>query len=181
MSLSLDTAVPSSTPTASLAADTSYDYGTLFGSSTSSSAVATFTGSDDYPVFPNGVYISKFFLVSALKSGITDLDIDLYNECYLPFNPLPYNDYSKRDGGGSDIQQPDYLIDEAPCKRAAAINSNCYFDNTNGTFQGLEPSEQWTVQQQCFCERYPYFDSTLGCMECFRLHGGIEGMFNQGA
>ncbi|KAJ5803827.1 uncharacterized protein N7518_000130, partial [Penicillium psychrosexuale] len=72
--------------------------------------------------------------------------------------------------------KPTYLIDEAPCQRQAGINSNCYFWNTNGTFSGLVPySDHWDVQQQCYCDVYPFFDSAAGCEECFRKHGGIEG------
>ena len=114
-------------------------------------------------------------MVSARDSGLTHLDIDLYNYCYLPYNPLPYFGLSKRSPQYTGEPRPDYQLDSAPCKRAAAINANCYLDNTNGSFSGLRPSEQPEVQKQCYCELYPYFDSTLGCMQCFKQHGGIEG------
>ncbi|KAK6512593.1 hypothetical protein TWF481_001477 [Arthrobotrys musiformis] len=147
-----------------------------------------YAGSPDYPVFPNPRYLSKFALVSADKSGLTHLDTDLYNYCYLPYNPLPY--VNKRGvtvtGNGEDVPiakddepekpRPTYKIDVAPCRRAAAINANCYFQNTNGTLSGLQAYEsEFEEQRKCFCEIYPYFDSIFGCNECFRLHGGIEG------
>ncbi|KAH8816917.1 hypothetical protein F5884DRAFT_777897 [Xylogone sp. PMI_703] len=169
--------VASPTPTLSTIPTSSYPYDPFFGSATSSSGGATYTGSQEYPVFPNGVYLSKFALVSSSESGLTDLDIDLYNECYLPYNPLQHHNFRKRAAASSaNAPRPTYLIDEAPCKRAAAINTNCYFQNTNKTFAGLQPyADDFDVQQQCYCEKYPFFDSTLGCMECFRQHGGIEG------
>ncbi|KAK6347324.1 hypothetical protein TWF696_007394 [Orbilia brochopaga] len=150
----------------------------------------TFTGDDTYPVFPNGRYISKFYLVNALDSGITHLDTDLYNECYLPYNPLSYipgssKEKRQQDDSGtttasasrpSRTPRPDYQFDTAPCRRAAAINSNCYLQNTNGTFSGLQKyNSSFDEQQKCFCELYPYWDSISGCNECFRQHGGIEG------
>ncbi|OQE35325.1 hypothetical protein PENCOP_c013G00850 [Penicillium coprophilum] len=162
--------------TASLEPTSSYGYDSLLGSSTSSSTAATDTGSDEYPVFPNGAYISRFYLVSSQDSGLTDLDIDLYNECYLPHNPLPHHNFRRDDSTETISPKPTYLINEAPCKRQAAINSNCYFQNTNGTFSGLQKySGDWDVQQQCYCDIYPFFDSVAGCQECFRKHGGIEG------
>ncbi|KAJ5365904.1 hypothetical protein N7517_008790 [Penicillium concentricum] len=154
----------------------SYGYDSIFSTSTSSGAAASATASDEYPVFPNGAYVSRFYVVSSQDSGLTDLDIDLYNECYLPYNPLRHHNFRRDDATEAISPKPTYLIDEAPCKRQAAINSNCYFDNTNGTFSGLEPySGDWDVQQQCYCGIYPFFDSAVGCQECFRKHGGIEG------
>ncbi|KAF3922519.1 hypothetical protein ABW21_db0200070 [Orbilia brochopaga] len=153
----------------------------------------TFLGDDTYPVFPNARYLSKFFLVNAQDSGITHLDTDLYNWCYLPYNPLSYipgsskAKHKRQDGEDSatttlDVSlasktpRPDYLSDTAPCRRAAAINSNCYFQNTNGTFSGLQPyNSSFDLQQKCFCQIYPYWDTIFGCNECFRQHGGIEG------
>ncbi|KGO63552.1 hypothetical protein PITC_049340 [Penicillium italicum] len=162
--------------TTSLEPTLSYSYDSLFGTSTSSSTVASNTGSEGYPVFPNGAYISRFYVVSSQESGLTDLDIDLYNECYLPYNPLPHHHFRRDDMTTTTSPKPTYLIDEAPCKRQAAINSNCYFQNTNGTFSGLQTySDDWDVQQQCYCDTYPFFDSAAGCQECFRKHGGIEG------
>lgn len=177
MDILSQSSIVSSTPTF-VDIPSSYGYDSFFGSSTTSSNTPAFTGSDDYPVFPNGVYISKFYIVSSQDSGLTDLDIDLYNECYLPANPLSHHSQQKRDVTTSSITpRPTYLIDEAPCKRAAAIDANCYFENTNGTFSGLQPySDHFDAQQQCYCLTYPYFDSTLGCMQCFKDHGGIEGM-----
>lgn len=155
----------------------SYDSAAVPGTSTLSSSTPSYTGSQEYPVFPNAVYLSKFYLVSSQHSGLTDLDIDLYNECYLPFRALPHHNNDKRDEATAALTpKPTYLINDPPCKRQAAINSNCYFQNTNGTFQGLLPySGDWDVQQQCFCDIYPFFDSSIGCQECFRKHGGIEG------
>ncbi|KAF3938762.1 hypothetical protein ABW19_dt0200604 [Dactylella cylindrospora] len=153
-----------------------------------------YNGTDDYPVFPHARYISKFYKVSSQYAGLTKLDIALYNRCYLPYNPLSdafaIDSKFKRDieidveipddndpnQTNSNAPRPTYLINEPPCKRTAAINSNCYFDNTNGTFSGLQLYEdKFEVQQQCYCEKYPYFDSAFGCNECFKLHGGIEG------
>ncbi|KAJ9481435.1 hypothetical protein VN97_g12042 [Penicillium thymicola] len=161
--------------TSSLEPSSTYQYDSILGSSTSSSTAASETGSE-YPVFPNGAYISRFYVVSSGESGLTDLDIDLYNECFLPYNPLQHHNFRRDDTTESISPKPTYLIDEAPCKRQAAINSNCYFQNTNGTFSGLELySGDWDVQQQCYCDIYPFFDSAAGCQECFRKHGGIEG------
>lgn len=153
----------------------------LFGTSTSSAAASTYTGDDGY-VFPNGNYISRFYRVSSQYSGLTPLDIDLYNYCYLPYNSLSYN---KRDASSTSANtptpRPTYLIDEAPCKRQAAINANCYWQNTNNTFQGLVPysdpqsDDAFAQQQTCYCSTYPFFDSVLGCQACFDLHGGREG------
>ncbi|RVD86155.1 uncharacterized protein DFL_004445 [Arthrobotrys flagrans] len=153
-----------------------------------------YEGSPDYPIFPNPRYLSKFALVSAQKSGLTHLDTDLYNFCYLPYNPHSYINKNKKretititnDDNNKDIPlpkdaepqkpRPTYQINVAPCKRAAAINANCYFQDTNGTFSGLQPYDsEFEEQQRCYCEVYPYFDSIFGCNECFRLHGGIEG------
>ncbi|KAF9892425.1 hypothetical protein FE257_001533 [Aspergillus nanangensis] len=154
------------------AATPSYNYDSLLGTSTSSSNAASFTSSEEYPVFPNPAYLSRFYLVSSQYSGLTDLDIDLYNECYLPARALSHHDPVKRE----DVTpKPTYLIDNPPCKRQAAINTNCRFQDTNGTFAGLEVSGDWEAQQQCYCETYPFFDSVLGCQECFEQHGGIEG------
>ncbi|KAM5464006.1 hypothetical protein MauCBS54593_007182 [Microsporum audouinii] len=150
--------------------------------SSTSSTTSAFPGSSDFIVFPNGIYLSKFYLVSSQYSGLTDLDLHLYNVCYLPYNPF---DVEKSFGidkrrapptDSSNAPRPTYLIEKAPCQRQASINTNCYFKNTNGTFSGLEPySDEFDVQQQCYCERYPFFDSVLGCMKCFEAHGGIEG------
>ncbi|CAI7605782.1 unnamed protein product [Penicillium discolor] len=161
--------------TSSLEPTSTYQYDSILGSSTSSSAATSETGSE-YPVFPNGAYISRFYVVSSQESGLTDLDIDLYNECYLPYNPLSHHNFRRDDTTETISPKPTYLIDEAPCKRQAAINSNCYFQNTNGSFSGLQLySGDWDVQQQCYCGIYPFFDSAAGCQECFRKHGGIEG------
>lgn len=151
----------------------------MFGTSTSSSTASTYTGSPEYPVFPNARYISKFYLVSSQYSGLTDLDIDLYNECYLPARALPHHEHDKRDETTSTLtNKPDYRLDDPPCKRQAAINANCYYENTNGTFAGMKIySDKWDVQQQCYCDIYPFFDSSFGCQECFKQHGGIEGTF----
>ncbi|CAI7629355.1 hypothetical protein PCG10_008409 [Penicillium crustosum] len=167
--------VSTSITTSSLEPTSTYQYDSILGSSTSSSAAASETGSD-YPVFPNGAYISRFYVVSSQESGLTDLDIDLYNECYLPYNPLSHHNFRRDDTTETISPKPTYLINEAPCKRQAAINSNCYFQNTNGSFSGLQLySGDWDVQQQCYCDIYPFFDSATGCQECFRKHGGIEG------
>ncbi|OQD72142.1 hypothetical protein PENPOL_c001G07659 [Penicillium polonicum] len=167
--------VSTSITTSSLEPTSTYQYNSILGSSTSSNTAASETGSE-YPVFPNGAYISRFYVVSSQESGLTDLDIDLYNECFLPHNPLPHHNFRRGDTTETISPKPTYLIDEAPCKRQAAINSNCYFQNTNGTFSGLELySGDWDVQQQCYCDIYPFFDSAAGCQECYRKHGGIEG------
>ncbi|KAK6332986.1 hypothetical protein TWF718_010812 [Orbilia javanica] len=151
-----------------------------------------YEGSPDYPVFPNPRYLSKFALVSSDKSGLTHLDTDLYNVCYLPFRPHSYINKKRdtvtitNDDNGKDIPlpnndkpkepRPTYQLNVAPCKRAGAVNANCYFQDTNGTFSGLQPyNSSFEEQQKCFCETYPYFDSIFGCNECLRLHGGIEG------
>lgn len=153
------------------------NFGPLFSTSTSSSNTASYTGSEGYPVFPNDAYISRLYLVSSQDSGLTDLDINLYNECYLPYRALPHHDYVKRDNANSALMpKPTYLINDPPCKRQAAINSNCYVQDTNGTFAGLQIySGDWDIQQQCYCDIYPFFDSSLGCQQCFKEHGGIEG------
>ncbi|KAK6527297.1 hypothetical protein TWF281_010484 [Arthrobotrys megalospora] len=159
--------------------------------SSSAGTSSKYAGSPDYPVFPNPRYLSKFALVSSQESGLTRLDTDLYNYCYLPWNPLRYNNNEKREvitvtTSGEDVPlpkydeprepRPDYQLDAAPCKRAAAINANCHFQDTNGTFSGLQPYDSdFEKQQKCYCEIYPYFDSVAGCNECFRSHGGIEG------
>lgn len=128
--------------------------------------------SDFFPVFPNGPYLSKFFLTSSQDSGLNHLDIDLYNRCYLPSNPLPYNDQrAKR----SSVENPLYQIDQPPCKRQAAINANCYF-TWNGTLDSIELQKDAKEQQSCFCTEYPFFDSVDGCQACFEEHGGIESM-----
>jgi hypothetical protein len=140
-----------------------------------SSSSASFTGDPTYPVFPNGPYVSKFYVVSSQDSGLNALDLHLYNLCYLPFRPLAeYNNTAKR-----DVENPDYQINEAPCQRQASINANCYFDNTNETFSGLQPYDSdFDVQQECYCKIYPFFDSSLGCQACFEEHGGIEGQWS---
>ena len=170
-------AMTASTSMTTASLDTSsYGYDSLFGTSTTSSTAASTTDSREFPVFPNGAYLSRFYLVVAQESGLTDLDIDLYNECYLPYNPLPHHNFRRGDATTAISPKPTYLIDEAPCQRQAGINSNCYFWNTNGTFSGLVPySDHWDVQQQCYCDIYPFFDSAAGCQECIRKHGGIEG------
>lgn len=173
--ITMPKSVSTSITTSSLEPTSTYQYNSILGSSTSSNTAASETGSE-YPVFPNGAYISRFYVVSSQESGLTDLDIDLYNECFLPHNPLPHHNFRRGDTTETISPKPTYLIDEAPCKRQAAINSNCYFQNTNGTFSGLELySGDWDVQQQCYCDIYPFFDSAAGCQECYRKHGGIEG------
>ncbi|KAF3483535.1 uncharacterized protein GIQ15_02859 [Arthroderma uncinatum] len=175
----MDIITPSATLTLTPTPTTLPRFGSRTASSTTSSV---FPGSSDYPVFPNGVFLSKFYLVSSQYSGLNDLDHHLYNVCYLPFNPFDVEksfDIDKRRAsptGSSSTPRPTYLINEAPCKRQAAINTNCHFQNTNGSISGLLPySDQFDVQQQCYCEKYPFFDSVLGCMKCFEKHGGIEG------
>ena len=148
MSLSTTSAILSSTPTSPfITATSSFDYDSPFGSSTSSSVGAAYTGSEEYPVFPNSVYLSKFYQASSQDAGLTHLDIDLYNYCYLPYNPLRYHDSRKRAAQYSGDPRPDYLLDEAPCKRAASINANCYIENANGSLTDLRLSEQPDVQQ----------------------------------
>lgn len=159
---------------------------------TSSAATATFTGDPTYPVFPNAQWISRFYLVASQYSGITNLDTDLFNRCYLPGRPLSYlppphngSDASTAANGNVrrgeswvsiTIEKPDYQLEEAPCKRQSAINGNCHFQNTNGTFSGLrEYEDNFEEQQHCYCEKYPFFDSVLGCQKCFEMRGGIEG------
>jgi len=175
------TSLPSAT-TGFLSNDYS-SYTDYFPSSTSSSASATFTGDDTYPVFPNNIYLSGFYVVNAADAGLTVQDQELYNYCYLPFNSAIYT-YNKRQASSTSsapTPRPTYLIDEAPCKRQASINANCYFQNTNHTFSGLEPYSNpqsdtaLTEQQTCYCNTYPFFDSVLGCQACFEEHGGLEG------
>ncbi|CAI7590272.1 unnamed protein product [Penicillium viridicatum] len=108
--------------TSSLEPTSTYQYDSILGSSTSSNTAASETGSE-YPVFPNGAYISRFYVVSSQESGLTDLDIDLYNECFLPHNPLPHHNFRRDDTTETISPKPTYLINEAPCKRQAAINS----------------------------------------------------------
>lgn len=166
---------------------TSSDIPLYTGTATSSAASATFTGDPSYPVFPNGQWLSRFSKVSSLESGITNQDTDLYNWCYLPeggplsYLPSPYNQstHAKRATSWKSIviEKPDYQIQVAPCKRQAAINTNCYFKNTNGTFSGLTTYEDdFGEQQHCYCQKYPFFDTVVGCQKCYELHGGIEGM-----
>lgn len=157
-----------------------------FASSTSSSATATYTGDDTYPVFPNSVYLSRFALVNAADSGLTTQDQELYNYCYLLLNSVIYT-YNKRQASSTSsptsnpTPRATYLIGKPPCKRQGSIGTNCYFQNTNHTFRGLTPysdpqSETALAEQQtCFCSTYPFFDSALGCQACFEQHGGIEG------
>lgn len=161
--------------------------------STDTASSATFTGDPDYFVFPNPEYISRFYKVRAQDSGITNLDTDLYNRCYLPgggplpYLPPPYNGSSVNDSSNAKreeswveiiIEKPDYQIEVAPCRRQGAINTNCYFKNTNGTFSGLTKYDSdFEEQQHCFCEKYPFFDSVLGCSKCFEMHGGISGIY----
>ncbi|KAK6349372.1 hypothetical protein TWF730_010119 [Orbilia blumenaviensis] len=151
----------------------------------------SYAGDPDYPVFPHPRYISKFYRVSAQNSGLTRLDKDLYNQCYLPYNRQSYVD--KREARTITVTQdnedislpkddepksprPTYQLTSPPCKRTSAINANCYFQNTNGTFSGLQPYQSdFEEQQKCYCEIYPYFDSAAGCNECFHMHGGIAG------
>ncbi|EFR03398.1 hypothetical protein MGYG_06397 [Nannizzia gypsea CBS 118893] len=148
---------------------------------TTSSTISAFPGSETYPVFPNGAWVSKFYLVSSQYSGLTDLDHHLWNVCYLPGRPYEVDksfDIDKRRASPTDSNapRPTYLIDRPPCLRQAAINANCHFKNTNGTFSGLEVyKNDFDIQQQCYCEKYPFFDSVLGCMKCFETHGGVEG------
>jgi hypothetical protein len=127
--------------------------------------------SDPYSVFPNGPYISKFYLTSSQGSGLTHLDIDLYNRCLLPYNSLSYHDQSAK---RSSIENPEYQIDQPPCKRQAAINSNCYF-TWNGSLESIELQKDAAKQQSCYCTKYPFFDAVDGCQACFEEHGGIEG------
>ncbi|KAF2662741.1 hypothetical protein K491DRAFT_556411, partial [Lophiostoma macrostomum CBS 122681] len=144
---------------------------------TTSSASSTFTGNATYPVFPNANYISLFYLSPSDEFTITNLDTDLYNRCYLPANPLPYSN-AKRDSSwiSITISNPDYDIDEAPCKRQAAINANCHFRNGNGTAAGLQVyTDDFEEQRECYCNEYPFFDAVVGCQKCFEMHGGIEG------
>ena len=164
----------------------SWSYGS---SSTSSSIVptSTFAGDDTYPVFPNSRWFSRMYLVNAQDSGLTQRDQELYNYCYLPFNSAVYDyGFGKRDAtstsSSTPTPRPTYLSDEVPCKRQAAINANCYFQNTNHSFTGLEPYSNglqpgfsYADQQRCFCKTYPFFDSVLGCQECVEQHGGTEG------
>lgn len=176
-SMDLVTSPPTEAPTATSTAP----YGRSTTSISTSSAITAFPGSNSYPVFPNGKYLSKFYLVSGQYSGLNDLDYHLYNVCYLPYRPFDVGtsfDIDKRRVSHTDSNapRPSYLINDPPCKRQAAINANCHFKNTNGTFSGLEPyTNDFDVQQQCYCEKYPFFDSALGCMKCFETHGGIEG------
>ncbi|KAF2640340.1 hypothetical protein P280DRAFT_401012 [Massarina eburnea CBS 473.64] len=191
------TALSSSIPTASNIPDAIWP-----PTRTSSAVIPTYTGDPDYPVFPNGRYASRFYRVSWEKSGITNRDTDLWNECFLPANgglayiPAPYNTSvpSSSSGSGSDdaeddaerkkkrswisitVEKPDYDTEIAPCKRQAAINGNCYLQNTNGTFSGLQKYEgDFEEQQHCYCEKYPWWEAVLGCQKCFEMHGGIEG------
>jgi hypothetical protein len=128
---------------------------------------STYSGSDSYPVFPNGLFISKFYLVSSQNSGLTQLDKDLYDRCYLPSNSLEER--------SSSVSKPNYQSDSPPCKRQAAINSNCSF-TWNGTLSSIEQQKDAIAQQGCFCNEYPFFDAVGGCQECFEMHGGIEGI-----
>ncbi|KAK5943413.1 hypothetical protein PMZ80_004420 [Knufia obscura] len=162
---------------------TPYEY-TL--SSTSSSASPAWTGDDTYPVFPNANYISRFYHTPDYEAGLTILDQELNNYCYLPYNSAIHT-YDKRQASSTSTStstptpRPTYLIDEAPCKRQSSINANCYFQNTNRTFAGLIPYSDpqletaLTDQQTCYCRTYPFLDSVLGCQACFEQHGGIEG------
>lgn len=152
---------------------------------TAGTGVSPTSTSNDFPVFPNNDFISRFYVVSASKSGLTNLDTDLYNRCYLPANPLDYlesdnptspsNLKRKESWISITIENPDYETEEAPCTRQGAINTNCYFRNTNGSASGLEKYENhFDEQQHCFCNKYPFFDSVLGCQKCFEMHGGIQ-------
>ncbi|KAH7116140.1 hypothetical protein B0J11DRAFT_584174 [Dendryphion nanum] len=146
-------------------------------SRTSTSAGATFTGDPDFYVFPNPHFLSRFYKVSSHISGLTHLDTDLYNRCYLPSRPHEYID-SKRDVSWVHIkiEKADYRTEDAPCIRQAAINANCYQRDTNGSFSGLERyKDHFDEQQHCFCEKYPFFESALGCQKCLEMHGGISG------
>jgi hypothetical protein len=153
---------------------------------TSTGTSPTLTSST-YPVFPNPDFISRFFKVSSSDSALSNLDIDLYNRCYLPSNALSYDESSnsttpsqrKREESWMSItiEKANYDINAAPCKRQAVINTNCHFQDTNGSFTGLqEYTDHFDEQQHCYCEEYPFFDSVLGCQKCFEMHGGIEGM-----
>jgi hypothetical protein len=148
---------------------------------TSTAISATYTCDPDESFFLNGCYLSRFSRVSSSISGLTDQDIDLYNRCYLPYNSLPYHNFKKREESwvSVTIEKPDYQLEEAPCKRAGAIAANCYFQNNNGTFTGLDKyKSNFTEQQHCYCEKYPYWDATAGCQKCLEMHGGIEGKEN---
>jgi hypothetical protein len=128
---------------------------------------STYNGSDSYPVFPNGRFISKFYLVSSQKSGLSQTDTDLFDLCYLPARTLKER---------SSVSKPNYQIDEAPCSRQAAINANCYL-KFNGTLASIDYQNNVKEQQSCFCSTYPFFEATTGCQACFEKHGGIEGIF----
>lgn len=138
-----------------------------------SSTVATATATYSQAVFPNGEWAARMY---SNTNSADDLDIELYNYCYLPYNFLSH--YKRFQVTSSCPPRPTYLDDEAPCKRQAAINTNCYFENTNSTFLGLQvptDPEALASQQQCYCITYLFFDSALGCQACFQDHGGIEG------
>jgi hypothetical protein len=128
-------------------------------------STSAYNGSDTYPVFPNGRFLSKFSLVSSQDAGLTQTDTDLYNRCYLPARTLKER---------SSVSKPNYQIDEAPCKRQAAINANCSF-TWNGTLASLEEQTDAKDQQDCFCNVYPFFEAANGCQACFEKHGGVEG------
>ncbi|KAF2010131.1 hypothetical protein BU24DRAFT_356902 [Aaosphaeria arxii CBS 175.79] len=148
---------------------------------TASASRSTFTGDASYPVFPNANYISRFAIIADYLSDITHLDTDLLNRCYLPSRPHRYvepRNQTKREDSWIyiKIEKPDYQEDSPPCHRQGAINTNCRLQNTNGTFSGLRKYEDnFDEQQHCFCEKYPFFEATLGCQKCLEMHGGIEG------
>lgn len=142
----------------------------LSGSDTAASATAT--SSAVYPIFPKGWTAGLY----TFDGSPTQLDIDLYNYCYLPYYFL--TNYKRFEVTSSYPPRPTYLFDEAPCKRQASINTNCYFENTNRSFTGLQiptSPEALAAQQRCYCKTYPFFDSAFGCQACLRDHGGIEG------
>ncbi|EFE44149.1 hypothetical protein TRV_01109, partial [Trichophyton verrucosum HKI 0517] len=134
-SMDLVTSPPTQAPT--VASTAPYGRSTTT-TTTTTSAITAFPGSDNYPVFPNGKYLSKFYLVSGQYSGLTDLDYHLYNVCYLPYRPFDVGtsfgiDKRRVSHTDSNAPRPTYLINDPPCKRQAAINANCHFKNTNGT------------------------------------------------
>ena len=152
---------------------------------TSTAADSMYTCDPNESFFLNSCYLSRFTRVISQYSGLTNLDIDLYNRCYLPYNALSYDTKkAKRDGESwvsVQIEKPDYQQEVAPCKRMGAIGANCYWKNTNGTFSGLDKyQDDFGQQQNCYCKIYPFWDATAGCMKCLEMHGGIEGMYAVG-
>jgi hypothetical protein len=152
------------TPQISLAAPLPPSSTNPIHSRSSKMSTPAYNGSDTYPVFPNGRFVSKFYLVDAQDSGLTQTDIDLWNRCYLSTRPLKER---------SSVSKPNYQIDEAPCNRQRATNA-CYF-TSNGTLTSIEKQTDAKAQQDCYCNVYPFFEAVGGCQACFEKHGGIEG------